>query len=270
MSGNRQISSASARNLSSTQESSASAIDRTAGGAHEDRGMWDKIKDFFTGEDPSYQGESYGGEDYERTFGHLALSDEQSRYYHSGISAGGAIITVSAPADRLVIARRILEDNDGDLRSSGFGQVGRSVAEAGIGSGMAERRIQLRGELLRAVKERVQRGEIRLRKHVVTENQTMNVPVTREEVIVERVPASGKAPASGAIGDQGEVRIPVSEERVRVSKEPVVTGEVRVQKRNIQENQQVSGEVRHEELDVENQGDVSVSDRRTTKKKPAA
>jgi stress response protein YsnF len=50
----------------------------------------------------------------------------------------------------------------------------------------------------------------------------------------------------------------------------VVTGEVRVQKRNIQENQQVSGEVRHEELDVENQGDVSVSDRRTTKKKPAA
>lgn len=271
MSGGRNISDTSSGKLSSTQGSSARGT-----AAHDDRGMWEKIKDFFTGEDPNYEGESYGGEDYERTFGHLSLTDEQNRYYHSGISAGGAIVTVNAPADRLQTAREILEDNDGDLRNSGFSELDRATtgstlagAEAGRGiSDQGERRIQLRGEILRTVKERVQKGEIRLRKHVITENQTLNVPVTREEVIVEQVPASGR-PVSGSIGDQGEIRVPVSEERVRVTKEPVVTGEVRVQKRAVQDNQQVSGEVRHEEVDVENQGQVGVTDK-TKKKKPAA
>jgi uncharacterized protein (TIGR02271 family) len=261
MSGGRNISESSERNISSGQPRREIAEGR------DDRGMWEKIKDFFTGEDPTFEGESYGGEDYDRTFGHLALSDDQTRYYHSGIAAGGAIVTVSAMPDRLEVARAILEDNDADLRSSGFGELrteaGRNMQDSG------ERRIQLRGELLRAVKERVQKGEIRLRKLVVTENQTLNVPVTREEVVVEQVPASGTAPVSGSIGDQSEVRVPVSEERVRVTKEPVVTGEVRVQKRTVQDNQQVSGEVRHEEVDVQNPGGATVTDK-TKKKKPAA
>ena len=138
----------------------------------------------------------------------------------------------------------------------------------------AERRLELRGELLRAVKQRVQTGEIRLRKDVITENQTLNVPVTREDVIVERVSAdeAGRRPASGSpIGEGEEIRIPVSEERVTVTKEPVVTGEVRVQKRAIQDTQQVSDTVRHEEVRVENQGNVPVTDKtRAGKKKPAA
>ncbi|HYX53560.1 MAG TPA: YsnF/AvaK domain-containing protein [Candidatus Limnocylindrales bacterium] len=277
MSGARNISDTSAGKFNSTQSASS-----PTGSAHDERGMWEKIKDFFTGEDPNYEGESYAGEDYERTFGHLSLSDEQSRYYHSGISSGGALVTVNAPAGRLGAAREILEDNDADLRSGSFSELDRSHsgatattnlqagADAGRGlTDQGERHIQLRGEMLRAVKERVQKGEIRLRKHVITENQTLNVPVTREEVIVEQVPASGTASVSGAIGDQGEIRVPVSEERVRVTKEPVVTGEVRVQKRTVQDNQQVSGEVRHEEVDVENQGQVAVTDK-TRKKKPAA
>ena len=63
-------------------------------------------------------------------------------------------------------------------------------------------------------------------------------------------------------------------------KEPVVTGEVRVQKRAVQDNQQVSDTVRHEEVRVEKQGSVDVNDKMTDKttadkiktgrKKPAA
>ena len=124
-----------------------------------------------------------------------------------------------------------------------------------------ERRIQLRGEMLRAVKQKVEKGEIRLRKDIVTENQTISVPVTREEVIVEQVSAGEARPLSGTIGDEGEIRIPVSEERVSVVKEPVVTGEVRVQKRVVQDNQQVSDTVRHEEVRVEKQGSVDVNDK---------
>jgi uncharacterized protein (TIGR02271 family) len=230
------------------------------------RSTWDKIKDFFRGEE-----ETYAGEDYSEAFGHLSMTGESARYYSSGLSRGGAVVTVRVPEDRLEEAREILTSNSGDLRTSGFEQIGTGTQQGIAGTEPGEKRIQLRGELLRAVKERVQRGEVRLRKEVVTEHQTINVPVSREEVIVEQVPPSEASPASGRIGDQGEVRIPVSEERVNVSKEPVVTGEVRVQKRTTQDTQQVSDEVRHEEVKVENEAGANVTDKRkVVKKKPAA
>jgi uncharacterized protein (TIGR02271 family) len=232
----------------------------------DDRSAWEKIKDFFRGQD-----ETYAGEDYGDAFRHLSISDERSRYYSSGIARGGAVVTVRVAEDQIEKARQILTDNDGDLRTSGFGAEVSTAPVAASPSG--ERRIQLRGELLRAIKERVQKGEVRLRKEIVTEQQTVNVPVSREEVIVEQVPASEtqQGAGSGRIGEQGEVRIPVSEERVKVSKEPVVTGEVRVQKRTVHDTEQVSDQVRHEEMKVENEGKVNVTDKtKGGKKKPAA
>jgi uncharacterized protein (TIGR02271 family) len=226
----------------------------------EHRSTWEKMKDFFRGED-----ETYSGEDYSEAFGHLSMPADRARYYSSGIARGGAVVTVRALEGRIEEARQILSRNSGDLRTSGFEHV-----SAGTQGVAGEQRIQLRGELLRAIKERVHRGEVRLRKEVITENQTINVPVSREEVVVEQVPASGAASASGPIGEQ-EVRIPVSEERVKVSKEPVVTGEVRAQKRIVQDTEQVSDQVRHEEVKVENEGAVNVTDKRKAgKKKPAA
>jgi uncharacterized protein (TIGR02271 family) len=243
----------------------------------EDRSMWEKIKNFFSGEHESYRGPN---QDYQNTFSHLSLSPDQARYYSEGITAGGALVTVRAEPERQDAAREILLDNDADLRTSGFEQVPATPRTANMDAGSGtERRLELRGELLRTVKQRVQTGEIRLRKDVVTENQTINVPVTREDVIVERVPAAeaGRRPgAVGPIGEGEEIRIPVSEERVSVTKEPVVTGEVRVQKRAVQDTQQVSDTVRHEEVRVENQGNVpvtdkaSIKDEKSGKKKPAA
>ena len=236
----------------------------------EDRSAWDKIKDFFTGEHETYIGDEHA---HESTYGNI--SSERARYYNSGIAAGGAVLTVSAPATRLTEAREILEDHDADVRTSGF-EEGTWQDSSGSSVGAAnERRIQLRGEMLRAVKQRVEKGEIRLRKDIVTENQTVSVPVTREEVVVEQVSAGEARPLSGTIGDEGEIRIPVSEEKVSVVKEPVVTGEVRVQKRAVQDNQQVSDTVRHEEVRVEKQGSVDVNDKtidktKTGRKKPAA
>ncbi|MGC2743895.1 MAG: YsnF/AvaK domain-containing protein, partial [Candidatus Angelobacter sp.] len=168
--------------------------------------------------------------------------------------------------------------HDADVRNSGFEETSGqnwSGSSAEAAEAANERRIQLRGEMLRAVKQRVEKGEIRLRKDIVSENQTISVPVTREEVVVEQVAAGEARPLSGTIGDEGEIRIPVSEDRVSVVKEPVVTGEVRVQKRAVQDNQQVSDTVRHEEVRVEKQGAVDVNDKMTDKtktgrKKPAA
>ena len=110
-------------------------------------------------------------------------------------------------------------------------------------------------------KERVQAGEkVNIRKNVVSEEQTVNVPVNREEVFVERHPVNTPVPSNTPIGQEDEVtRIPVSEEQVQVTKQPVVTEEINVGKRVVQENQPVTDTVRHEEARIENQGNVNVT-----------
>src|SRR6185295_16923040 len=64
-------------------------------------------------------------------------------------------------------------------------------------------------ERLDVSKERGESGRVRLRKHVVTEEQQITVPVTHEEVRVERVPADG---AAARIGEEGQ-EIVLNEEK---------------------------------------------------------
>jgi len=122
-----------------------------------------------------------------------------------------------------------------------------------------EQRVQLREEELRANKERVQAGEVGIRKDVVAEEKTLNVPVNREEVYIERHPVDQPVPADTPIGDQGETyRVPVTEERVNVEKQAVVREEIGLGKRAVQENQQVTDTVRREEARLDRSGDVNV------------
>ncbi len=124
------------------------------------------------------------------------------------------------------------------------------------------RTVELREEELQAHKQAAQAGEVTLRKDVVTEQRTIDVPVTHEEVAVERH-AVDRRPSDRPIGEGGEtVRVPVREEQVSVEKRPVVTEEVEIGKRQVQETKQVSGTVRREEVRVEGQGDVEVDKRR--------
>jgi uncharacterized protein (TIGR02271 family) len=125
-----------------------------------------------------------------------------------------------------------------------------------------DRVIQLREEQLRVRKEPVQKGEVRVRKEVVSEMQHLDVPVEREEVVIERRPA--RRQASSADLKAEEIRIPVKEEKVRVRKEPVVVEEVNVRKRKVQETRRVADNVRKERLKVDEEGDVKVRGGTTT------
>ena len=110
-------------------------------------------------------------------------------------------------------------------------------------------------ERLDVGKERVQSGTARLRKYTTTEQQSVEVPVTKEKLVVERNPAGG-TPTSGGILDEGEQveEVTLSEERVHVQKESVPVEEVRIGKETVTEHQQVDEQVRKEHVDVE--GDV--------------
>jgi uncharacterized protein (TIGR02271 family) len=113
--------------------------------------------------------------------------------------------------------------------------------------------------LFRSEKERVQAGEVRVRKEVQTEERTLEVPVSREEVVIERRPAAGSRPA-GDIEEGDEIRIPLMEEEVRVEKNPVVREEVTLRKRQVQGTEQVSDTVRREEARIEQAGDATIRD----------
>lgn len=119
-----------------------------------------------------------------------------------------------------------------------------------------ELRVPLAAEELEAEKRQRQAGEVRVHKEVVTENREVAVPVTREEVRVERVPVEGNRPAGDAAFQEGTVSVPVREEEVEIRKRPVVKEEVRVNRSRRQEERRAEVEVRREEARIDEQGEL--------------
>lgn len=131
----------------------------------------------------------------------------------------------------------------------------------------SEKVMELREEQLDVHTERMQTGEVQLRKEIITETRTVEVPVTREEIVVERRPLDGVA-REGSLDTAGldmeskEIRIPVSEEFVHIDKKVVPREEIRVSKEKITDTKTVSEEVSREEAHVDSDGRVSIKDRR--------
>jgi uncharacterized protein (TIGR02271 family) len=120
-----------------------------------------------------------------------------------------------------------------------------------------EIRMPLREEEVTATKHMEQVGEVRIRKEVVTEQRQITVPVTREVVTVERVPATEATVAStGKPFVEESISVPIREEKVDIAKHTVAREEVRVQKSYEQMEQPVSTTVRREVAEVERSGDV--------------
>jgi uncharacterized protein (TIGR02271 family) len=114
-----------------------------------------------------------------------------------------------------------------------------------------ELRVQRTEEELAAGTREREAGEVRVKKNVRTDRESVAVPTRHEEVSVERVPLSGEA-SEAEIGDD-EVLVPVTEEEVVVSKRPVVKEEVRIRKDVVEDTQIVEEDVRREEIDVEDE-----------------
>ncbi|HKR85598.1 MAG TPA: YsnF/AvaK domain-containing protein [Terriglobales bacterium] len=207
--------------------------------SQESESFWRKIANFFE------------GKDHIETSAAGASSPEL--HYGKTLKDGGVLVSVSTlNAEERQECEDIFEAYEAELEDDDLEQ---SAKPDGDGAGQ---RLQLLSEVLRVHKERVPTGEVRLRKEVVTENQSIEVPVTREELVIERRPAEGAAVASSEIGSDREIRIPLSEEQVRVEKRPVVKEEVKVGKKKVQESRQVNEQVKREELRVDQEGDVQL------------
>ena len=106
-------------------------------------------------------------------------------------------------------------------------------------------------------------GKARLRKYVVTENVTQTVPVSHEEVRIEREPITdanrGEALSGGDITEE-EHEVDLKQERVVVDKETVPVERVRLGKETVTEEQTVDEQVRKEQIDTDGTGTTGTTD----------
>jgi uncharacterized protein (TIGR02271 family) len=97
-------------------------------------------------------------------------------------------------------------------------------------------------------------GRARLRKFVVTENVTQTVPVSHEEVRIEREPITdanrGEAMSGGEITEE-EHEVTLHEERPVTRKETVPVERVRLDTETVTDQEQVSEQVRKEQIEAD-------------------
>jgi uncharacterized protein (TIGR02271 family) len=114
-----------------------------------------------------------------------------------------------------------------------------------------ELRVQRTEEEIAAGTREREAGQLKVRKRVRTDRETIEVPTRHEEVSVERVPVEGEA-SEAEIGED-EIVVPVTEEEVVVGKRAVAKEEVRIRKDVVEDTEVVEEDVRREEIEVEDE-----------------
>jgi len=173
-----------------------------------------------------------------------ALTDDEERrlYEHYGQEWGDYDATRDYESDRFTTDR-----GRGDNATVGHDTSGPTTDDAMTRS----------EEELRVDTQRREAGRARLRKYVVTEEQTVSVPVEREEVRVEREPitdANRDAALDGPAISEEEHEVVLHEDVPVVDKQTVPKERVRLETDTTTEEVEVSEQVRKERIDAGDEG----------------
>ena len=188
------------------------------------------------------------------TDGHLSPQEEQELYRYYGMGAGTDTGIAGNGRTDTGVAGTGRTDTDQNVH----GTVGHDT------SGPTTDNAMTRSEERLDVGTRSEEvGRARLRKYVVTENVTETVPVTREEVRVEREPITdaniGNAMDGPAISEE-EHEVTLHAERAVVEKEAVPVERVRLDKDTVTEHETVTEGLRKEEIEVDGVADTTRGD----------
>ncbi|MGY2127981.1 DUF2382 domain-containing protein [Blastococcus sp. SYSU DS0617] len=178
------------------------------------------------------------------TDGHLSPQEEQELYRYYGMGTGTQATT--GRTDTGVAGGMTTDQNQ-------HGTVGRDTSGPTTDDAMTRSE-----ERLNVGTRSEETGRARLRKYVVNENVTQTVPVTHEEVRVEREPITdgnvGNAMDGPAISEE-EHEVTLHADRPVVEKEAVPVERVRLDKTTVTDQEQVSADLRKEEIEVDGAGD---------------
>ncbi|MBC7658076.1 MAG: YsnF/AvaK domain-containing protein [Chitinophagaceae bacterium] len=201
----------------------------------------------------------------------VQLNNESEEYFRESYQNRHHLVVVDGCTD-LLRCREIMLAQGGKIEERG-GHLYESERLKMGGEDQASSVMQLSDEQLKIQKEKVQTGEVRMRKETVVESQTFTVPVTREELVIETRTLNGAArPGSldeSEFGETREIRIPVSEEQVHIEKQVVAREEVRVSREERVEDKKITENLKHEELRLEEEGRVSLKGKDAGKFKPS-
>jgi uncharacterized protein (TIGR02271 family) len=193
--------------------------------------------------------------------GQLSQDDEAALYRHYGLdytqSRSDSGLPTGAAGQNLDPRDR---DRDGVYDDVQDTAVGRDMSGPTTDDAMTRSE-----EELRVGTAQRERGRVRLRKYVTTEQRQVTVPVEREEVRVEREPitdANLDAATSGPEISEEEHEVILHEEEPVVEKRTVPKERVRLGKETVTEQEQVGGEVRQEHIEVEGEDQVRRRGRR--------
>jgi uncharacterized protein (TIGR02271 family) len=185
----------------------------------------------------------------------LSPDDEDDLYRHYGVSTGRPSYPAAATGRDTDGRHSTDERTEDDGRREGVRRD--RTGDAGIqghdASGPTTDDAMTRSEeRLRVGTEQHDAGRARLRKHITTENVSTTVPVSHEEVTLEREPITeanrGDALAGGDLTEE-EHEVTLTEQRAVTSKETVPVERVRLGTQTVTENQQVDETIRKEEID---------------------
>lgn len=122
-------------------------------------------------------------------------------------------------------------------------------------------KLQLKEEKLDIVKKWVKTGEVAVHKEVYTVEKTITVPVTREELVIEK-----KALNTETLDKTNKnietIRIPISEERIEIKKHPVILEDVEIYNRQFQKIEHIKETLKKEKLNVKTTGKPKVTDKK--------
>ena len=196
--------------------------------------------------------------------GHLSPQEEQELYRYYGLGSGtGTQGTAQQQGMTQTTTTGTTTGTAGTGTTSGRDRDGDGVYDDVQGRGVVghdtsgpttDNAMTRSEEHLQVGTQRVEAGRARLRKYVTTENVTQTVPVSHEEVRVEREPITdanvGNAYDGPAISEE-EHEVVLHAEQPVVSKEATPVERVRLDTQTVTEQQQVSEQVRKEQIEVD-------------------
>ena len=94
--------------------------------------------------------------------------------------------------------------------------------------------------------------EATITKEPVTETKTVEVPVTHEEISIERRDVSEHTIEERPVQSKSETKVPLKQEEVQVTKQPYVKEEIIIKKKPVTENKTISEQVISEKVSVKN------------------
>ena len=188
----------------------------------------------------------------------LGIPEEEAEYYEGEFKKGRTVVTVKCGAARYDEAHHILDNNNAydyhrrETEHAADATAAKRQTAAG--------KMVAREEVLDVDKHTQKAGEARVRKEVHTDTAHVEVPVKREELVVERTPLHGED-AGPITGGTEEERVVLKEEEVDVSKKTVAKEAVAVGKKTVAGTETVTADLKEEEIVVDKAAGTTTADR---------